>query len=76
MEETLRIRVKHIERLTRNMHIDVTTKSNETKTGYFKRFVAKDASGKNQFRGSIAELQQLIPGLPADQVSLFFTDSE
>ena len=42
MEETARIRVKHIERLTRNMHIDVTTKGGESKRGYFKRFVARD----------------------------------
>jgi hypothetical protein len=56
MEDNIRIRVKHIERLTRNMHIDITTKSNESKTGYFKRFVGKDAQGKNQYRNSISEL--------------------
>jgi hypothetical protein len=53
MEENTRIRVKHIDRLTRNMHLDITTKGNEAKTGYFKRFLAKDASGKNQYRNSI-----------------------
>ena len=76
MEETARIRVKHIERLTRNMHLDIVAKNGDTKRGYFKRFIARDLSGKNQYRGSISELQQLISGLSADQVGLFFTDSE
>jgi|LauGreDrversion4_2_1035121.scaffolds.fasta_scaffold03871_6 hypothetical protein len=76
MEEASRIRVKHIDRLSKNMHIDVVTKSGENKHGYFKRFVAKDSQGKNQFRSSISELQATIAGLGADQIGLFFTDSE
>ena len=66
MEETARIRVKHIDRLTKNMHLDINTKAGENKHGYFKRFVAQDQQGKKQFRASIAELQQLISGLSAD----------
>jgi hypothetical protein len=56
MEDVVRIRVKHIDRLTHNMHLDIQTKTGEVKSGYFKRFVCKDEQGKNVYRTSLSEL--------------------
>jgi hypothetical protein len=63
MEDTARIRIKNIERLARNMHIFITTKSGEQHQGYFKRFFYKDAQGKNVYRATIQELLALVQGI-------------
>lgn len=76
MEDTARIRIKNIDRLARNMHIHITTKTGDQVQGYFKRFFYKDTQGKNQYRGTIQELLALVQGLTQESIYIFFTDSE
>lgn len=67
MEETLKIKVLQVNKLEKNMHIELTTKSGETKSGYFKKFMVK-IDGNNVYRASVAELPK------QDDIYLFFTD--
>ncbi len=49
MEDTLRIKVSSIDKLEKNMHIELVTTKGETKSGYFKKFMIKE-NGKNVYR--------------------------
>ena len=69
MEEVLRIKVASIEKLEKNMYLEIFMSGGESKGGYFKKFMVKE-NGKNVYRSSVAELPT-----NAD-VYLFFTDQE
>ena len=69
MEDNARIKVVTVDKLEKNMRIDVVTSKGETKSGYFKKFMVKE-NGKNIYRSSVEELPD------KEDVYLFFTDQE
>ena len=49
MEDIPRIKVVSVDKLEKNMHIQMITLKGEVKTGYFKKFMIKE-NGKNVYR--------------------------
>ncbi len=55
MEDTPRIKVVSVDKLEKNMHIEVIPIKGEVKSGYFKKFMIKE-NGKNVYRSSVSDL--------------------